>query len=318
MDVLISHTSAFALYDALDDATLAHRRTILLEALGWDASIPASHPAVAALSRPLHILMPFNKRRKLDKCTVHCSSFELPDLSTVVLQRHLYAVAPELCFMQLARTTDVIDICQIASRLTAAYRYTPEDTSNLASKTPTTTIERIRLYRESCDRTGKQLPASTSKVCRGLCWAAENAASPREAALALMLTIPARCGGFGLPKPMLNQTIRIPPHIARWAGKQSYRCDLFWPDALLAVEYDSDLHASSYQIAKDAKRRDVLSKLGITTLTVTRVQMNNIEEIRQIAVHIGDLLGTTKHYRSNELKERQRMLHARLLHSQWL
>lgn len=318
MDILISHNSAFALYDALDDATLAHRRTMPLDAFGWDSTIADAHPAIDALPHPLHILIPFERRHKIDRCTAHCSTFELPGLSTIRLQSHLYVVAPELCFMQLARSMDAIDIAQIATRLTATYRYVPDASPPLAGRLPLTTIERLALHMDSCGCAGKQKLAGASKVNRGLAWAIENAASPREAALALTLAIPARCGGFGLPRPALNRTVPIPPHIARWAGKQSYRCDLFWPDASLAIEYDSDLHAGSKQIAKDAKRRDVLSKLGITTLTVTRVQMNNIEEIRQIAVHIGDLLGTPKRYRSDSLKERQRMLHARLLHSRWL
>lgn len=46
--------------------------------------------------------------------------------------------------------------------------------------------------------------------------------------------------------------------------------------------------------------------------------MNNIEELRQIALHVSKLLGTPKRYQSLELRERQRKLLGSLLHSKWL
>lgn len=49
---------------------------------------------------------------------------------------------------------------------------------------------------------------------------------------------------------------------------------MFWPEANVAIEYDSDLeHTGSARIAEDAQRRNDLTALGITTITATREQV---------------------------------------------
>lgn len=318
MDVLISHNSAFALYDALDDATLAHRRTRPLESFGWDYASARTHPLVAALPQPLDVLVPFDARIETDTACLHASTQKLPPLSTLPLAPHLYTVAPEICLFQLARGARAIDIAQCASRLMSTYRTCSEAPSGIAERAQLTSPQKIVQYAHAIQAQSARSATHSYAFNRAMVWVSPGAASPREAALQLMFTVHARSGGFGLPKPELNYTVRIPTPLVKWAGKRSYRCDLYWPQAAVAVEYDSDLHTGSQQIAKDAKRREVLARLGITTITVTRIQMNNVEELRQIALHVGKLLGTPKRYQSLELRERQRKLLGSLLHSKWL
>lgn len=318
MDVLISHNSAFALYDALDDATLAHRRTMPLESFGWDYASARTHPLVAALPQPLDVLVPFGARVETDTACLHASTQKLPPLSTLPLAPHLYTVAPEICLFQLARGARAIDIAQRASRLMSTYRTCTEAPSGIAERTQLTSPRKIAHYVRAIQAQSTRSATHSVAFNRAMEWVSPGAASPREAALQLIFTVHARSGGFGLPKPELNYTVRIPAPLVKWAGKRSYRCDLYWPQAAVAVEYDSDLHTGSRQIAKDAKRREVLARLGITTITVTRIQMNNVEELRQIALHVSKLLGTPKRYQSLELRERQHKLLGSLLHSKWL
>jgi hypothetical protein len=147
MDVLISHNSAFALYDALDDATLAHRRTMPLESFGWDCASARTHPLVAALPQPLDVLVPFDARIETDTACLHASTQKLPPLSTLPLAPHLYTVAPEICLFQLARGARAIDIAQCASRLMSTYRTCSEAPSGIVERTQLTSPRKNRPLR---------------------------------------------------------------------------------------------------------------------------------------------------------------------------
>ncbi len=318
MNILISHSSAFALYDALGDETISCRRTMPLESFGWDSSIVDTQPLITALPHPVDVLVPFGARVDIRTVRLHASTQKLPPLATVPLTPRLYTVAPEICLFQLARGARAIDIAQCASRLMSTYRPCAEAPSGITERCQLTNPRKIAVYARAIQDQSLRSTTRNAAFGRAMDWASSGAASPREAALQLMFTVHARSGGFGLPKPELNYTVRVPAPLVKWAGKRSYRCDLYWPQAAVAVEYDSDLHTGSRQIAKDAKRREVLARLGITTITVTRIQMNNIEELRQIALHVSKLLGTPKRYQSIELRERQRKLLGSLLHSKWL
>ena len=229
MDILISHNSAFTLYDELDDETLARRRTMPLESFGWDYAIARTHPLVAALPQPLDVLVPFNARVETDTARLHASTQKLPPLATLPLAPHLFAVAPEICLFQLARGARAIDIAQCASRLMSTYRPCSEAPSGIAERTQLTSPRKIAHYARAIQAQSIRSTTRSDAFNRAMEWVSPGAASPREAALQLMFTVHARSGGFGLSKPELNYTVRIPAPLVKWAGKRSYRCDLYWP-----------------------------------------------------------------------------------------
>jgi len=99
-----------------------------------------------------------------------------------------------------------------------------------------------------------------TRALRALRFVADNAASPMEAVLVMLLTLPYRLGGYGLPMPELNGIIYPKKRVSQFAGKSFYRGDLLWRDAGVVAEYNSDLeHASQNRIAMDAIRRSDLS-----------------------------------------------------------
>ncbi|MEF2846503.1 MAG: hypothetical protein U0O24_07640 [Eggerthellaceae bacterium] len=119
-----------------------------------------------------------------------------------------------------------------------------------------------------------------------------DSASPRESALALMLTLPKRLGGYGLPKPILNYRVDIPQNKRHQFSSRYCVCDLYWPQAQIALEYDSDaFHTGSGKIALDSARRDALALLGIQVLSVTNLQIKLATEMDRIARAIGRALG---------------------------
>ena len=147
----------------------------------------------------------------------------------------------------------------------------------------------------------KKLKAYVSRVegwpgyiqaSKALRYIEDGSASPMEAKLTILLTLPYRFGGYGLPMPELNGSIYPRKGMKPFYGRGFYRGDLLWRDAGVVAEYNSDLeHASPDRIAKDAIRRSDLELCGIYEVTVTKRQINNADlfdnTARQIAKRIG-------------------------------
>ena len=67
-------------------------------------------------------------------------------------------------------------------------------------------------------------------------WLLDGSASPMETATYLLLCLPRRVGGYGLPKPLLNPLLKI----SGPSGTKERYPDLFWLGANIDVEYNSD------------------------------------------------------------------------------
>ena len=121
---------------------------------------------------------------------------------------------------------------------------------------------------------------------------ADNSASPMETILSMLMTLPYRLGGYNLPMPILNKRLEIPLETRKAVGKSYYECDIYWPQANVDLEYDSDTHhAEKVKIAMDSIRRDTLLAMGVTVITVTSRQINNAMVLHEVAKTVAKLLG---------------------------
>ena len=153
-----------------------------------------------------------------------------------------------------------------------------------------------------------------AKATKALPYILGNSGSPMETALVMLLTLPYRFGGFGLPAPELNSTVRPLKSAKRSSSKKFYRCDLFWPDYDLAVEYDSDAeHTGSLRIAEDSKRRNTISSLGILMIIVTKQQIYSDLEFEKVAMLLASNLGRQLRYQKKEFVKNHRELRKQML-----
>ena len=119
-------------------------------------------------------------------------------------------------------------------------------------------------------------------------WVVDNSASPMETAVYLLLCLPKRLGGYGLPKPVLNPklTINNPDGV-----KVRYP-DMFWSGANVDVEYNSDAeHSGEWARYRDSKREVELTVANVKVLPLTRAQLMNTEEFDAFAQGLRRLLG---------------------------
>ena len=153
-----------------------------------------------------------------------------------------------------------------------------------------------------------------AKALRALRFIAEGSASPMETILAMMLTLPYRLGGYGFSIPLHNKRINVPAGTGKKAEWKELRCDLYWLDAKVGVEYDSDaFHTLAEKITKDAIRRNALSSVRTIVITVTKRQIVSEVELRKVAHVLSKLLGKRLQQRMPEFAERHAALRRQLL-----
>ena len=93
-----------------------------------------------------------------------------------------------------------------------------------------------------------------------------------ETKLTLLLCLPFKLGGYGLPYPELNYPLYDTQF--KKPKKELYRCDLCWPKLKLAIEYDShQFHATNNKLALDSRRRIAIEQYGLHVISVTKQQV---------------------------------------------
>lgn len=97
------------------------------------------------------------------------------------------------------------------------------------------------------------------------------------------------------------------------ASKEGPFADLIWRLVRFALEYDSDLfHTGKERIERDSKRRAFFEEMGIRSISVTNMQVNDSTELARIAKIVSKALGKKFHSVSLELKRRNAALRKRL------
>ena len=192
--------------------------------------------------------------------------------------------SPEFCYLQMANQLSLVHLIELGYELCGTYsmpagRESELSAEGLFNRVPLTSRKRLKAFAERMPgMKGRQ------KVMRALRYLNDGSASPMETKLSVLLTLPYKLGGYSFPMPELNSRI-IPSKAAkRISSKACYICDLYWPDYNLAVEYDSDLfHTGPERIANDAKKKNDLASIDVTTITVTNQQIRNTAEFEKLA-----------------------------------
>ena len=262
------------------------------------------------LERPLHLLVPPNVKRKSGVgMRYHVATRGITTGSLRSLGDGGFVVSPDYVLYELSRELGLLEAIQLGYELCGTYSRDREGRCVFGSHDPYVT-------RRSLARLSSQLGGAygSRRFARVVPFVLENSCSPAETAVAMLLCLPPRHGGFGLPQPRMNY--RIDPGARRVSevGKGYYLCDLYWPEARVAVEYDSDLfHTGSERIAADAKRRTDLLALGVTVLTLTRRQLYDERLLASFAKILARELGCQVRIRCEGFEQRHRVLRATVL-----
>ena len=148
----------------------------------------------------------------------------------------------------------------------------------------------------------------TAGAKAALKWVLENSASPMETAVYLLLCLPKRLGGYGLPKPVLNPKVMV----SNPDGVKERYPDLFWIGKNIDVEYNSDAeHSGEWSRYRDSKREIELTVGDVKVLPLTRPQLMSASEFDAFAQGLRRMLGVRSQgfdeawlFRRDELRSR--------------
>ena len=222
----------------------------------------------------------------------------------------IFVCRPSLVLAQIAIETPCLEITRIACELCGTYTLDSSDEGFT-----TTTGLRCDLAEITADlellcglrtRGGRRALNAIQLAC-------DRSASPLETNVYLMLTISRGNGGFGLPRPLLNSTVRLSGQGRKILGTGTIRPDLLWPDHMVAAEIDSTAwHVSTRAHNRDADRRAALHASGYDVFTITSAQAYDLEKLGLIVFEISKRLGIRRARPTRRMVSERRLLHERL------
>lgn len=231
------------------------------------------------IPQPYHVSVSTRTKKRLAETTLHASTLPLPGKPFCRIADGVYAPIPELCFIQIARYLDRSELIKAGDALCGTFFIDPDARNGLGRREPVTSKQRIKAF---LARTPGMTGAKAAR--RAADHLIDNAASPPEVFLAMVLGLPHRYGGYQLPGITANKRIR-PSRKARFIAKRETLVpDVLCEAARLDIEYDSNAeHASPSQLTRDAQKRLAMEADGYKVITVTAQQIRSKREMRNIA-----------------------------------
>lgn len=292
MKVYVSHDSALWYWRHASDypRTLTRRCDTGMISLPDDRMLPDSLQAQKMLlgPEPIQLLAPHPAYRPQKKSyDYHVCSKALPRQLFCILDDSLLVASPELCFAQKAREIADAQVAELFMELTGKYALREETRHGFATR------HHALMTRAAAMTTlqaliGKKRYGHISTMLK---YAAEGSRSPMETRQYLLLFLPKRYGGYGLPKGIINAEIVLTPEERTQTHRRHIECDLYWPCCNIALEYDGGPdHASFEDRSRDATKRNVLQARKTRVFTVTAKEILDSAAFDAIAHNIASAL----------------------------
>jgi len=333
MEIIISHMSAleyWRLYGQKKINTDAKKRRKRLQDAIPSLSLVCDL-VPEGLSYPVNLLVGApGARRESKMVRPRVYTRPTPEWGFIEIGNKAMVCSPAFCFFQMAADLPLLKLIELGYELCGSYSLTVGEGGNLNpeskvngkvseaeqqtsekrqySRAPLTNIKELRAFAPRIKGARGYINAE-----RALHYIIGGSASPMETILVMMLTLPHKLGGYGLPAPEMNKRIEIGKAAKHRPGRAFYKCDLFWEKASLAVEYDSDMfHTGADRIADDSMKRFDMSVLGIEPISLTNRQLRNAVEFDAFAKLLAARLGKQLRFRSRQYQAAQRELRSLL------
>lgn len=246
----------------------------------------------------VHLLISDKRQmHKTDRIRFHTHSGRIPHHAICKLSEGLYVVSPEMMFLMLAKKTNLINLIALGYELVGSYVLSADDTRGFCQCDPLTSTSKLERFIEHADGVDGVKNARLAVPCL-----IDGSASPMETFVSMLLCLPKRLGGYGLPKPQLNRKIELSSK-QRYLMKREYmRADMMWEQAKLAIEYESNQwHSGEKKFIEDSKRRNDIRHLGFDVTTITLDEFKSDSSMDRIAADIARKLNRRR--RTPSIKE---------------
>ena len=233
----------------------------------------------------------------------HVYSEALPEGALVQLSEHVLAASPELTYVQMSEVFTFERQAIAGMELCGSYAILPD--GSLKARTALAHAEDLHTWASA-------LAGPRSRGTLAAPFVLDGAASPMEAKLALLLTLPTARGGYHLPAPVLNHRIDLGAEARRLYDAAFCRADLYWPEARVDVEYDGLAYHEGEAHAVDVAREQALAAQGISVMRLTYAQVEDPDAFAVVAKTLGKRLGRQVRVRHRDFVSNQLFLRAEL------
>lgn len=235
---------------------------------------------------PLHVLVDDSGHRLASECVKsHIWSGRLPAGSLYSLAPGILISSPAFCCLQDAMSSSLPHAAATIMECLGMYGLASGGRGFL-DRAPLLSRSELSSYLD-----GAKGCKGVEKARRALRLALDPARSPLETKAALLLTLPTKLGGYGLPRPELNYVVTTRAEDVPYSQFARYEVDMCWPGRKTIVEVDSyQYHMRAEQLDTDAKRRNSLKSMGWKVLSVTAGQLSGdaLDVLaRQVAKDLG-------------------------------
>ena len=252
------------------------------------------------ISRPIHAYVPEQAMTTSTKQLVtHVFSQRIPYGAFLDLGHGIRMCTPQYVFLRLGRSCDFVELVKIGLELCGSYS---------GWKLPSATRRSQRREEQGCTfdvpcvLQARHLRKFVERVAghdgavgarQAARFVLDGSASPMETAVYLLLCLPKRVGGYGLPKPLLNPKLTI----TNPSGTETIERypDLFWKGPNIDIEYNSDEdHSGEWSRYRDSRREVELTVADVRVLPLTRNQLMDPDGFDEFANGLRRMLGIQK------------------------
>lgn len=239
------------------------------------------------LPLPLELLVFDRAGRKRTSCYQCNMQSKLPDeMRFLRYSEQVFLCKPELTLLQMATRLEPLNLLRLAYEYCSSYELLGLLPRGFAECSPLTSRQCLRAFAQNLPgcRGSQALLHVTDLLCDG------SSASPKETGLAMMLTLPTKLGGYGLPPMTLNARVDLGEQAQAVYSHPYCVCDLMYPK--LDIEYNSWAeHERKNTREHDSRRALALMLEGIEIIDVFDSSISMMEGTDSLAMLIAQKLG---------------------------
>ena len=229
-----------------------------------------------------------SSRRRSASHKQHAWSTRIPEHSFYQINSRAYVASPEFIFLEAANALNFTQIVTLGCELCGLYAFDNRAERGIRKRSvPLTSKAEIDRYLRSAVGVKGQ-----RKALHALDYVVENSASPMETACALMLFLPYRYGGYGIPAGSLNLEIPLNQRAKRLYRMEKCIADFAWMGQNFVVEYLGLYdHSGESAIESDRARTNALETMGFDVVELTGSIAWDLDAFEEIALRIANIVG---------------------------
>lgn len=236
----------------------------------------------------LHVLVrDSSDKRRTSKHVAHVWSGPIPEGAFYQLKPHVFIESPPFMFLHAAGILSLPRLIAFGDELCGLYSFDERQERGFRIRNvPLVTKTRLDYF----VRSAKGLYGQRHAL-KALSYIVDNSASPAETADEMLMCLPRRYGGYGIPQPTMNEEVPLTPEAARIAKRGSVRLDMGYADFSLALEHLGDHdHSDKARRASDRARTNALIEMGFTVLELTNDQVTDFMTFELIAKRVAQIV----------------------------